>query len=126
MTIEVSNNSARRIADVVQVYLHDPVAQVTRPDIRLVAYRRVDLEPGERATVEFSLHSDLTSFAGLKLAQTVEPGEVELRIARSSTDVHAVVRRTLVGREQSVGVDRELMAISSVHVQSMSPAGVQR
>lgn len=126
LAIELSNNSARRVADVVQVYLHDPVAQVTRPDIRLLAYQRVDLEPGESATVNFSLHSDLTSFAGLKLHQIVEPGELELRISRSSTDVHAVVRRTLVGREQIVGADRELMATSHVHIQSAAPVGEQR
>lgn len=114
LRVELSNNSERSVSDVVQVYLHDPVAQVTRPDIRLVAYQRVELGPGESSSVEFSLHSDLTSFAGLNLAQIVEPGAVELRLARSSSDVHAVFHRTLVGRETVVGVGRELLATSRI------------
>lgn len=116
LSVEITNNSARKMADVVQVYLHDPVAQVTRPDIRLVAYQRIELESGESASVQFSLHSDLTSFAGLKLQQIVEPGAVELRISRSSSDVHAVIRRTLVGRESVVGANRELMATSRIQI----------
>ncbi|GAB3750244.1 beta-xylosidase/alpha-l-arabinosidase [Microlunatus parietis] len=115
IAVTLENSHDRRIDDVVQVYLHDPVAQVTRPDQRLVAYQRVSLEPGARVRVEFALHADLTSFIGLDGERIVEPGDVELRIARSSADHHAVVRRTLVGAERAAGVDRELVARATLH-----------
>lgn len=115
IAVTLENSDDRRIDDVVQVYLHDPVAQVTRPDQRLVAYQRVSLEPGARLRVEFELHADLTSFVGLEGERIVEPGDVELRIARSSTDHHAMIRRTLVGAERRTGDDRELVARAAVH-----------
>jgi len=114
IAVELENPEDRRIDDVVQIYLHDPVAQVTRPDQRLIGYQRVSLAPGERVRVDFELHADLTSFIGLADERIVEPGEVELRISRSSADVHAAVRRELVGSERRVGVDRELVARGTV------------
>lgn len=114
VSITLANETDRRIDDVVQVYLHDALAQTTRPDMKLVAYQRVVLEAGAVATVIFRLHSDLTSFVGLGGLRIVEPGEVELRVARSAGDIHAVARRFLVGTEQAAGADRELVARSEV------------
>jgi len=108
--VVLSNETSARVDDVVQIYLHDPVAQVTRPDQRLVAYKRVSLEAGETVEVLFHLHADLTSFIGIEGDRIVEPGAVELRVARSSTDVHAAVRRRIVGAERRLGADRELVA----------------
>ncbi|MFC7623854.1 glycoside hydrolase family 3 N-terminal domain-containing protein [Microlunatus sp. GCM10028923] len=115
IAVTLENPHDRRIDDVVQVYLHDPVAQVTRPDQRLVAYQRVSVEPGARVRVEFELHADVTSFIGIDGERIVEPGDVELRVARSSADHHAVIRRTLTGAERSTGLDRELVAHATVH-----------
>ncbi|THV36417.1 beta-glucosidase [Glycomyces buryatensis] len=110
VSVVLSNETAVRVDDVVQVYLHDPFAQVTRPDQRLVAYRRVSLAAGETIEVLFRLHADLTSFVGMFGDRIVEPGAVELRVARSSTDVHAAVRRRIVGSVRRLGADRELVA----------------
>ncbi|MQM25624.1 beta-xylosidase/alpha-l-arabinosidase [Glycomyces albidus] len=114
VSVVLSNETAARVDDVVQVYLHDPVAQVTRPVQRLVAFRRVSLAAGERAEVRFRLHADLTSFIGIDGDRIVEPGAVELRIARSSADVHAAVRRRIVGPLRRVGADRALLAEAEV------------
>ncbi|GAA1695062.1 glycoside hydrolase family 3 N-terminal domain-containing protein [Glycomyces endophyticus] len=110
VSVVLANETGVRADDVVQVYLHDPVAQVTRPEHRLIAYRRVSLAPGERAEVRFRLHADLTSFVGVEGHRIVEPGAVELRIARSSADVHAAVPRRITGPERRVGADRTLIA----------------
>ena len=59
---------------------------MTRPVVRLVGYARVDLEPGESALVTFTVPADVTSFTGRSGARVVEPGDVELRVARSSAD----------------------------------------
>ncbi|NED99533.1 beta-xylosidase/alpha-l-arabinosidase [Phytoactinopolyspora halotolerans] len=105
-------------ADVVQLYLHQPSAQVTRPVVRLIGYARVTLQPGEHADVTFDVPADLTAFTGLAGTRIVAPGDVELRLARSSAedDVHAAFSLRLVGPEREVGVDRQLVSRSSVRV----------
>lgn len=46
--LSVTNTSSRPGTEVVQLYLHDPVAQVTRPVVRLIGYARLLLGPGSR------------------------------------------------------------------------------
>ncbi len=106
--LTVQNTGPVAGADIVQVYLHDPVAQVVRPIDSLVAFARVELDPGERARVRFTIPADLASFTGLRGTRVVEPGAVELRVARSSTDVHTALALELVGVECEVGHDRRL------------------
>lgn len=106
--ITVRNTGTRAGSEVVQLYLHDPVAQVTRPVVRLIAFQRVALEPGQAVRVTFTLHADLTSFTGRSGRRIVEPGEVELRFGRSSADVAAAVRLSLIGSEREVGHSRRL------------------
>ncbi|MHA6624948.1 beta-xylosidase/alpha-l-arabinosidase [Pseudonocardia sichuanensis] len=112
--VTVRNTGERAGADVVQLYLHDPVAQVTRPVVRLVGYARVALEPGEGARVRFTVPADVTAFTGRDGRRIVEPGEVELRVARSSADVVAALPLRLVGAERPVGHDRALVTAVSV------------
>ena len=70
----VRNTGSRRGADVVQLYLHDPVASVVRPVQQLVGFARVELDAGAAARVTFRLHADRTSFTGRDLGRVVEPG----------------------------------------------------
>lgn len=116
ITVEltVTNTGTMRAADVVQLYLHDPVAQVTRPVQRLLGFARVELDPGESARVAITASADLTAFTGIAGSLIVEPGAVELRVARSSTDISAVIGLQLVGALREVGADRELTSISTV------------
>ena len=108
LEVELRNDTDREVTEVVQVYLHDPVAEVVRPVQALVAARRVDLAAGSSATVRFTLHADLTSFTGRDGTRIVEPGEVELRVGASSADVREVLRFTLTGSRRTVGFDRRL------------------
>jgi beta-glucosidase len=106
--VGLRNDTDREVTEVVQVYLHDPVAEVVRPVQSLLAARRVDLAPGSGATVRFTLHADLTSFPGRDGSRVVEPGEVELRVGASSADVREVLRATLTGSRRTVGFERHL------------------
>jgi beta-xylosidase len=110
----VTNTGDRAGTEVVQLYLHDPVAQVTRPVVRLIGYGRVRLEPGETRRVGFGVHADLTSFTGRDGRRVVEPGELELRLAASSVDVRELVRVRLVGPERVVDHQRQLVAPAAV------------
>ena len=106
----VRNVGDRAGAEVVQVYLHDPVAQVTRPVVLLLAYARVELEPGQHRRVEFSIHTDLTSFTGRAGQRIVEPGRIELRIGPSSADAVAALPVDLTGPERTVRGIRHMTA----------------
>ena len=114
--VTVRNTGDRPGSDVVQVYLHQPVAQVTRPVARLVGYAKVHLEPGAAARVTITVPADLTAFTGRRGVRVVEPGAVELWIARSSADVHAAVPLRLTGAERETGPDRALVSRSRVAV----------
>ncbi|MEV4840674.1 glycoside hydrolase family 3 N-terminal domain-containing protein [Nonomuraea sp. NPDC049486] len=106
--VTVRNTGERPGAEVVQLYLHDPVAQTTRPVVRLIGYARVPLEPGEAARVTFTVHADLASFTGVRGRRIVEPGDVELRLSRSSADVAAALPLRLTGEEREVARERRL------------------
>jgi beta-glucosidase len=108
LEVRLVNEADRPVSEVVQVYLHDPVASVVRPVQQLIAAARVDLEPGECRQARFVLHADLTSFTGRDLRRVVEPGAVELRVGASSADIRAVLPVELVGPVRRVGTDRAL------------------
>ncbi|WAP51518.1 glycoside hydrolase family 3 C-terminal domain-containing protein [Arthrobacter sp. ATA002] len=121
VTIEVTvtNTGGMRAADVVELYLHDPVAQVTRPVQRLVGFARVELDPKESVRVAMTVPADLTAFTGLDGGLIIEPGAVELRVARSSDDVHTAVGLQLVGSIRPVGADRALASTTTVTASSL-------
>ncbi|MGW2616135.1 beta-xylosidase/alpha-l-arabinosidase [Streptomyces sp. NPDC001500] len=106
--VTVRNTGDRAGTEVVQLYLHDPVASVTRPDVRLIGYRRLELAAGESARVVFRFHADLSAFTGGDGRRIVEPGALELRLAASSADVREVARVRLTGPVREVGVERRL------------------
>ncbi|MBW8802501.1 MAG: glycoside hydrolase family 3 C-terminal domain-containing protein [Catenulisporales bacterium] len=118
--VTIRNTGARAGTEVVQLYLHDPVAQTTRPVERLVGFARVDLDAGAAATVTFEVPADVTAFTGLRGTRIVEPGDVELRFGRSSGDTTAVLSLRLVGAEREAGADRRLT--SPVRVEPVGAA----
>ncbi|MFV2102923.1 glycoside hydrolase family 3 N-terminal domain-containing protein [Micromonospora sp. LOL_024] len=116
--VTVGNTGSRAGVEVVQLYLHDPVAQTTRPVVRLVGYARVPVAPGEAARVTFVVPADIASFTGVTGRRVIEPGDVQLRLGRSSGDPVASLALRLVGDEREVGHHRQL--VSRVRVE---PAG---
>ncbi|MDX6227644.1 MAG: beta-xylosidase [Frankiales bacterium] len=113
LSLTLRNTGDRPGAEVVQVYLHDPVAQTTRPVVRLIGFARVPLEPGESRRVSFAVSADLTSFIGVEGTRIVEPGDIELRLSTSSADVRYVVPLRLTGPLRQVGFARTLTAVVS-------------
>jgi len=110
VALTVRNTGDRSGAEVVQVYLHDPVAQVTRPVVLLIGYARVALEPGQYRRVEFTVHTDLTSFTGRLGDRIVEPGRIELRLGTSSADIVAALPVDLTGSERTIRGRRQMTA----------------
>jgi beta-glucosidase len=80
----IGNSGTRAAEEVVQLYIRDLAASVTRPVRELKAFRRVALKPGERQVVSFTLRREDLLFIGRDLAPTVEPGRFRLWIAPSA------------------------------------------
>ncbi|HCA84020.1 MAG TPA: hypothetical protein DEQ61_00005, partial [Streptomyces sp.] len=113
--LTVRNTGDRPGTEVVQLYLHDPVARTTRPVNRLVGYARVPLGPGESAEVRFGFHADLASYTTGDGRRIVEPGDLELRLAASSSDVRHPLAVRLTGPERTVGHCRRMVCAAMVH-----------
>jgi beta-xylosidase len=111
LSLTVRNTGSGTGTEVVQLYLHDPVAQTTRPVVRLIGFARIPLEPGESRRLTFAVSADLTSFTGVDGTRIVEPGEIELRLSTSSADVREVVRLRLTGPIRQVGFGRTLTTV---------------
>ncbi|MFJ8597386.1 glycoside hydrolase family 3 N-terminal domain-containing protein [Streptomyces shenzhenensis] len=114
VSVTVRNTGDRDGTEVVQLYLHDPVASVTRPDVRLIGYRRLDLAPGQARRVSFRFHADLSSFTDRSGTRVVEPGALELRLSSSSAQVRHTARLTLTGPVRTPGHDRRLCCAAEV------------
>src|SRR5262249_36608301 len=84
VSCRVRNVGGRAGAEVVQLYLPDPLASVARPVQELRGFCRVGLAPGRAARVAFSVAADLTAFTGPELRRVVEPGRIEVMIGASS------------------------------------------
>jgi beta-glucosidase len=106
LAVTLRNDTEVPTTEVVQVYLHDPVAEVARPVRQLIAAARVPLAPGQTSTVLFDLHADLTSYTGRSGSRMVDRGEVELHVGASSADIRETLRCTLTGPRREVGFDR--------------------
>jgi beta-xylosidase len=109
LSLTIRNSGERAGADVVQLYLRDPVAQVTRPDLTLIGYARIPLEPGQSARVTFDVSADLSSFTGREGRRIVEAGDLELLLSASSAEPRHVVRLRLVGPERFVDSSRRMV-----------------
>ncbi|MCO1576909.1 glycoside hydrolase family 3 C-terminal domain-containing protein [Crossiella sp. SN42] len=96
-------------AEVVQLYLHDPVASVTRPVRQLAGFARVQLDPGESVRVRFRLHADRIAFTGRDGRRVVEPGELHLLLGSSSADIRWRHTVRVTGEPRYPGPDRVLL-----------------
>ena len=112
--VTIRNVGARAGTEVVQVYLHDPVAQVTRPVTALIGYQRVTLDSGACRTVRFTLPADLFSFTGRACTRIVEPGRIELRLGPSSRDTPIVLPVELTGPERVIEGARRMITTTEI------------
>ena len=87
VSVTVTNAGKREGDEVVQLYVHDIVATVTRPIMQLRGFRRVHLKAGEAKQVDFAIGPDDLAFYDRDMKRIVEPGAFELMIGASSADI---------------------------------------
>jgi beta-glucosidase len=87
VSIRVTNTGRRAGDEVVQLYLRDEVASITRPVLALRRFERISLAPGEARTVGFTLRADDFAFPGSDLRPTVEPGFFTVGVGTNSAEL---------------------------------------
>lgn len=88
-TVEIDVTNTGKIAgdEVVQLYVHDEAASVTRPVLELKHFKRVTLAPGAKTTVSFEIKpSDLWMW-NLDMQRVVEPGDFSILVGPNSVDL---------------------------------------
>jgi beta-glucosidase len=92
----VTNIGQRPGDEVVQLYVRDPVASVTRPVLELKSFARVELAAGESRTVTFETPVSQLGFYDRDLTYTVEPGAIDILVGTSSADLMGAGSVTVV------------------------------
>ena len=84
--VDVENTGGCAGDEVVQLYIHDLVASVSRPVKELKGFERVSLRPGESRHVEFTLGPQELGIYGRNMLFNVEPGMFKVTVGTSSED----------------------------------------
>jgi len=84
-SVTVTNTGSRKGDEVVQLYLHDPVASISQPIRRLRGFERVTLGPGQARTVSFTLDKSDFGFYDNRGKLVVEPGQIDVYAGNSSS-----------------------------------------
>lgn len=85
--VTITNTGSRPGDEVVQLYVRDPVASVTRPVLELTSFARVELVIGESRTVTFETPVGQLGFYDRSLTHVVEPGRIDVFVGTSSADL---------------------------------------
>ncbi|WBG89839.1 beta-glucosidase BglX [Pantoea piersonii] len=83
-SVTVTNTGDRDGATVVQMYLNDPVASISRPVRELRGFKRIMLKAGESQTVSFKIDVDALKFWNQQMQQVAEPGKFRVMIGLDS------------------------------------------
>jgi len=83
-SVTVTNTGKRDGATVVQMYLNDPVASISRPVRELRGFKRIMLKAGESQTVSFKIDVDALKFWNQQMQQVAEPGKFNVMIGLDS------------------------------------------
>ncbi|MBV9491746.1 MAG: glycoside hydrolase family 3 C-terminal domain-containing protein [Verrucomicrobia bacterium] len=103
LSLEIENSGEREGSEVVQVYVRDVYASLVRPVKELKAFKRVTLQPRQKAVVNFSIPVDVLSFTNKHNQRMVEAGEFEVMIGVSSGDIKLKGKVEVIGRDRVLG-----------------------
>lgn len=83
---DIVNTGERKGTEVIQMYIRDKLSSVTRPVKELKGFEKVELNPGEKRSVQLDITPEQLAFFDINMEYTVEPGEFEIMVGTSSRD----------------------------------------
>lgn len=87
VTVTVTNTGNRDAYEVVQMYIHDPVARISRPVKELKGFKRIHLNAGESKDVTFDLDADALKYYDSECNHVIDTGVIEVMTGPNSRDV---------------------------------------
>ena len=87
VSVDVQNAGNRAGDEVVQLYIRDVAASMTRPVKELKGFQRISLQPGEKKRVDFTLGPEHLGFYNRAMKYVVEPGEFKVMVGPNSEDL---------------------------------------
>jgi beta-glucosidase len=99
VTIQCEIKNVGEVAgdEVVQLYIHDSIARITRPVKELKGFRRITLQPGETCIVHFIISVAQLGFYDLEMRYVVEAGTIAVMVGSSSEDIRLVGKFDISG-----------------------------
>jgi len=92
LSLDVTNTGDREGKEIVQIYVEDLQSRVPRPIRELKSFQKVNLQPGETKTLEFTLQkSDFSWFDVQTSSWLAESGRFKIHAASSSRDIRQVL-----------------------------------
>ena len=88
--VDVRNAGDRAGDEVIQLYVRDQTASVTRPIKELKGFERITLAAGEARTVRIALNSDAFALWNLDMEEVVEPGLFDIMVGPDSENLQTV------------------------------------
>ena len=86
-SVTVKNSGSRDADEIVQLYIRDMVASISRPVKELKGFQRIHLAVGESKEVSFDITPDMLKFYNSDLKHVIEPGDFQIMIGTNSKDV---------------------------------------
>ncbi|HEY1200145.1 MAG TPA: glycoside hydrolase family 3 C-terminal domain-containing protein, partial [Niastella sp.] len=90
VSVEVNNTGDYDGEEVVQLYIRDKTASVTRPVKELKGFEKIALKKGESRTVSFTITMDDLKFYNKDMKWTYEPGDFTVFVGTNSRDAQGV------------------------------------
>ena len=102
VSFDVTNTGDVAGDEVVQLYVHDCLSSITVYEKQLRGFERIHLRPGETRRVEMLLVPASLSLLDMDMERVVEPGDFEIMIGASSTDIRLQSTLTVAGSDTVV------------------------
>ena len=90
LTVNVKNTGKYDADEVVQLYIRDVAASISRPVKELKGFERISLKAGESRDVNFTIDVDMLKFYNSDLQFVAEPGDFEVMVGGNSRDVQSL------------------------------------
>ena len=114
VSLTVKNTGEREGTEIVQLYLKDVHASMTRPTKELQGFARVSLKAGEEKKVSFTLSPSQTAFLDEDMRWKIEKGELQVQIGSSSEDIRLTDTFTVTENAWLEGKTRAFYALGTV------------
>lgn len=90
LTVNLTNTGKRKGIEIVQLYMRDPVASISRPRRELIDFKRIALSPGEDKEVRFQIKPEQLGYLDQHLQHRIDAGCIELFVGPNVEETQKV------------------------------------